>query len=159
MWARLLGPVSAETDGVPMRLGCRKQRALFALLALQVNTLVALDRLVDELWRNEPPAQATLSPQSYIFSSDPPWCVERLGFVSASFGDDATRNTFGQLTPQEVRIALFASSGASNARHSGQTVPELAHCRIPPAEGVHQAGVTSRAELTTVDLAGGGGGI
>ena len=62
----LLGPVSAETDGVPLRLGGRKQRAVFALLALQVNRPVALDRLVDELWRDEPPAQATLSLQSYI---------------------------------------------------------------------------------------------
>jgi DNA-binding SARP family transcriptional activator len=66
MRVRLLGPVSAETDGVPLRLGGRKQRAVFALLALQVNSPVALDRLVDELWRDEPPAQATLSLQSYI---------------------------------------------------------------------------------------------
>ena len=44
----------------------RKQPAVFALLALQVNTPVALDRLVDELWRDEAPAQATLSLQSYI---------------------------------------------------------------------------------------------
>ena len=63
---RLLGPVSAESDGVRLRLGSRKQRAVFALLALQVNSPVALDRLVDELWRDEPPAQATLSLQSYI---------------------------------------------------------------------------------------------
>src|SRR3954468_18195694 len=63
---RLLGPVSAETEGVPLRLGSRKQRAVFALLALQVNNPVALDRLVDELGRNEPPARATLSLQSYI---------------------------------------------------------------------------------------------
>ena len=63
---RLLGPVSAEADGVRLRLGSRKQRAVFALLALQVNSPVALDRLVDELWHDEPPAQATLSLQSYI---------------------------------------------------------------------------------------------
>ena len=66
VWVRLLGPVSAESDGVRLRLGSRKQRAVFALLALQVNSPVALDRLVDELWHDEPPAQATLSLQSYI---------------------------------------------------------------------------------------------
>jgi DNA-binding SARP family transcriptional activator len=44
----------------------RKQQAVFALPALQVNSPVALDRLVDELWRDEPPAQATLSLQSHI---------------------------------------------------------------------------------------------
>jgi DNA-binding SARP family transcriptional activator len=63
---RLLGPVSADLDGVRLRLGSRKQRAVFALLALQVNSPVALDRLVDELWHDEPPARATLSLQSYI---------------------------------------------------------------------------------------------
>src|SRR3954466_13195654 len=63
---RLLGPVSAEADGVRLRLGSRKQRAVFALLALQVNSPVPLDRLVEELWHDEPPAQATLSLQSYI---------------------------------------------------------------------------------------------
>ena len=63
---RLLGPVSAETDGVRLRLGSRKQRAVFAWLALHVNSPVALDRLVDELWHDQPPAQATLSLQSYI---------------------------------------------------------------------------------------------
>lgn len=51
---------------MPLRLGSRKQRAVFTLLALKVNSPVALDRLVDELWRDEPPAQATLSLQSYI---------------------------------------------------------------------------------------------
>jgi DNA-binding SARP family transcriptional activator len=66
MRIRLLGPVGAETDGEPIHLGGRKQRAVFALLALQVNNAVALDRLVHELWRDQPPAQATLSLQSYI---------------------------------------------------------------------------------------------
>src|SRR4051794_21661981 len=66
MRVRLLGPVSADTGGVRLRLGSRKQRAVFALLALQVNCPVALDRLVDELWHDEPPARATLSLQSYI---------------------------------------------------------------------------------------------
>src|ERR1700712_3498229 len=66
MRVRLLGPVSAEMHGTPLGLGTRKQRAVFPLLALRVNNPVSLDRLVDELWRDEPPAQATLSLQSYI---------------------------------------------------------------------------------------------
>src|SRR3954454_13035868 len=66
MRVRLLGPGSADTAGVRLGVGSRKQRAVFALLALQVNSPVALDRLVDELWHDEPPARATLSLQSYI---------------------------------------------------------------------------------------------
>ena len=66
MWVSLLGPVSAETEAGPLPLAGRKQRAVFALLALQVNHPVALDRLVHEVWRDEPPAQSTLALQSYI---------------------------------------------------------------------------------------------
>jgi DNA-binding SARP family transcriptional activator len=66
MKVSVLGPVTAEHAGVGLRLGGRKQRAVLALLAMNVNSPVALDRLVHELWRDEPPAQATLSLQSYI---------------------------------------------------------------------------------------------
>src|SRR4051794_31554688 len=54
---QLLGPISAETDGVRLRLRNRKQRAVFAPLALQVYSPVALNRLVHELWHDEPPVQ------------------------------------------------------------------------------------------------------
>jgi DNA-binding SARP family transcriptional activator len=62
----LLGPVSAECDGTELNLGGLKQRAVFALLALNAGRVVPLDRLVDELWRDEPPSRATLSLQSYM---------------------------------------------------------------------------------------------
>jgi DNA-binding SARP family transcriptional activator len=62
----LLGPVAAESDGRLLPLGGRKQRCVFALLALNVNRTVALDRLVYEIWRDEPPARATVTLQAYI---------------------------------------------------------------------------------------------
>ena len=62
----LLGPVAAEAGGVSLRLGGVKQRAVFALLASNANRVVSLDRLVDELWRDEPPAGATQVLQSYV---------------------------------------------------------------------------------------------
>ena len=66
MWASLLGPVSAQAGGAPLALGGLKQRAVFAMLALAPGRVVALDRLVDELWHDEPPARATLGLQSYV---------------------------------------------------------------------------------------------
>jgi DNA-binding SARP family transcriptional activator len=66
MWASLLGPVSAEAAGVPLALGGLKQRAVFAMLALRPGRVVSLDRLVDELWHDEPPSRATLGLQSYV---------------------------------------------------------------------------------------------
>ncbi|WP_250031022.1 BTAD domain-containing putative transcriptional regulator [Paractinoplanes maris] len=62
----LLGPVSAESRGVSFRLGGLKQRAVFALLALNARRVVPLDRFVDELWSEEPPSRATLGLQSYV---------------------------------------------------------------------------------------------
>lgn len=62
----LLGAVAARAAGVDLPLGGRKQRAVFALLALNVNRTVSLDRLVFEIWRDEPPARATLALQAYV---------------------------------------------------------------------------------------------
>ena len=63
---RLLGPVSAEVDGARLNLGGLKQRAVFALLALNAGHVVSLDRLVQELWSDQPPSRSTLTLQSYI---------------------------------------------------------------------------------------------
>ena len=66
VYVRLLGSVTAEIGGRALPLGGPKQRAVFALLALSANRTVSLDRLVHEIWRDEPPAQATLTLQAYI---------------------------------------------------------------------------------------------
>jgi len=39
---------------------------VFALLALDANRVVSLDRIIDEVWRGEPPAAATLVLQSHV---------------------------------------------------------------------------------------------
>src|SRR3954471_21624496 len=66
MRVTLLGPVAAVAGGKDLALGGLKQRAVFALLALNAGRVVPLDRLVDELWADEPPSRATLSLQSYV---------------------------------------------------------------------------------------------
>ena len=62
----LLGPVRARVDGAPVDLGGTKQRAVFALLAMQPKRVVAMDRLIDDLWHEDPPAQATVTLRAYI---------------------------------------------------------------------------------------------
>jgi len=63
---RLLGPVEAARDSDVVPLGGRRQRALLALLAVQVGRVVAGDRLVDELWAGEPPDGAETTLRSYV---------------------------------------------------------------------------------------------
>ena len=44
---RLLGPLDVRVDGHAVALGGPKQRALLALLRLQVNRVVSTDRLME----------------------------------------------------------------------------------------------------------------
>jgi peptide/nickel transport system substrate-binding protein len=63
---KLLGPVAATLDGRPIPLGATKQRALLAVLALHANVTVPIDRLVDALWGDDPPATAPKMVQLYV---------------------------------------------------------------------------------------------
>jgi len=58
MEIRLLGPVEAWCDGVRLNLGPRQQRFALAVLALETNRLVSVDRLVDLTWPSLPPRTA-----------------------------------------------------------------------------------------------------
>ena len=66
MQFRLLGPVEVEDDGRPLVLGSAKQRALLAILLLHANEVVSRDRLIDELWGEQPPASAPHSLEVYV---------------------------------------------------------------------------------------------
>jgi DNA-binding SARP family transcriptional activator len=63
---QLLGPVEATLDGRPVSLGPTKQRALLAMLALDANATVGVDRLIDGLWGEDPPATAPKMVQLYV---------------------------------------------------------------------------------------------
>jgi DNA-binding SARP family transcriptional activator len=51
----ILGPLEVTNEGRVLPLGGTKQRALLALLLLHANKVVSSDRLIDELWGDEPP--------------------------------------------------------------------------------------------------------
>src|SRR2546430_1875935 len=63
---RLLGPLEVENEGRPLVLGSAKQRALLAILLLHANEVVSRDRLIDELWGEQPPASAPHSLDVYV---------------------------------------------------------------------------------------------
>jgi YVTN family beta-propeller protein len=52
---RILGPLDVRANGEPLRIGGPKQRALLAILLLSANEVVSRERLMDELFRGEPP--------------------------------------------------------------------------------------------------------
>ncbi|MEU4835530.1 BTAD domain-containing putative transcriptional regulator [Streptosporangium sp. NPDC023615] len=63
---RVLGSFAAETGGVALPLGGPRQRGVLALLVAARGQVVSIDRLVDDLWRGEPPARAVTSLQAYV---------------------------------------------------------------------------------------------
>ena len=66
MQYRLLGPLEVREGDRSLPLGGAKQRALLALLVLNANRVVPRERLIDELWGDEPPETAVASVQVYV---------------------------------------------------------------------------------------------
>ena len=62
----ILGPVEVADRDRIVDLGAPRQRAVIALLTIHANTVVSLDRLIDELWGDAVPSAATGSLQAYI---------------------------------------------------------------------------------------------
>ncbi|WP_211767930.1 BTAD domain-containing putative transcriptional regulator [Kutzneria sp. CA-103260] len=62
----LLGPVRAWSDRGEVPLGPPRQRALFAILAASVDTVVSRGELIDGIWGEDPPASAEGSLYTYV---------------------------------------------------------------------------------------------
>jgi len=62
----LLGAFRVDRHGLEVNLGPRLQRMLLAILVVEARHVVPVDRLIDLLWRDEPPAAAMASVQAYV---------------------------------------------------------------------------------------------
>jgi DNA-binding SARP family transcriptional activator/sugar lactone lactonase YvrE len=63
---RILGPLEVGIDGVELRLAGGKQRALLSLLLLHANHVISTQRLLQDLWGDDPPDTAANMLQVYI---------------------------------------------------------------------------------------------
>jgi DNA-binding SARP family transcriptional activator len=63
---RILGPIEVRSNGEALQLGGPKQRALLALLLVDVGRAVSTDRLIDALWGEHPPKTAATSLQNFV---------------------------------------------------------------------------------------------
>jgi YVTN family beta-propeller protein len=63
---RVLGPLEVRDGERTLPLAGAKQRGLLALLLVHANHVLSRDRLIDELWGDEPPETATQSLQVYV---------------------------------------------------------------------------------------------
>ena len=101
----LLGPVEAWVDGKQVALGGPRPRALLAVLALRRGRVVSYERLIDELWGEDPPAQARDTLQVN---------VSRLRKALTQAGDDADR-----LVSAGRWLCPAAGSGRARCRSLG----------------------------------------
>jgi DNA-binding SARP family transcriptional activator len=99
---RLLGPVEIDNAGHLLRLTRRRERCLLAVLLLDPNQVVSVDRLAKLLWDGEPPERARRIIHSHI---------SRLRSV-LSCGDGAVIESIGDgyricLDPRRVDVHRF----------------------------------------------------
>jgi len=63
---RLLGPIEVVVDGQSLPVEGPRLRALLAILLLHANRVVSRDRLIDDLWGEDPPASAVNALQVHV---------------------------------------------------------------------------------------------
>ncbi|MRH87787.1 AAA family ATPase [Nocardia sp. SYP-A9097] len=63
---QVLGSLTAQTGRGSVDLGGRRQRGVLTLLLVARGAVVPVDRLIDDLWRGEPPTRALGTLQAYI---------------------------------------------------------------------------------------------
>jgi YVTN family beta-propeller protein len=63
---RILGPLKVVEDGRELPIRGRKLRALLALLLVHANEVVSRERLIEELWGEEPPPNASKTLQVHV---------------------------------------------------------------------------------------------
>jgi YVTN family beta-propeller protein len=116
---KLLGPVEMTIGGRRVEIRRRMQRALLAVLALDVNRVVSTDRLIDALWGERPPQSAPVALYGLVSALrkllEPDHAdalrTREPGYVLELSGDDVDIGRFELLTA-EARRALAAGDSA-----------------------------------------------
>ena len=63
----ILGPLEVSRSGRAVPLGGPRQRAVLALLLLEANRVVSMDRLAEDVWGGDPPEGWVTTLQTYVF--------------------------------------------------------------------------------------------
>jgi DNA-binding SARP family transcriptional activator len=63
----ILGPLQVSRAGCVVSLGGPRQRAVLALLLLEANRVVSMDRLAEGVWDGHPPEGWATTLQTYVF--------------------------------------------------------------------------------------------
>ncbi|MEV4252705.1 winged helix-turn-helix domain-containing protein, partial [Spirillospora sp. NPDC049652] len=135
VFIRVLGAFATEVNGEAVHLGGPRQRGVLALLVAARGQVVPVDRMIEDLWRGEPPARALTSLQAYVSNlrrllepGRPPRTPARL-LVSAAPGYAL------RLPPESVDAWRFEDL---LAKARADTDPRVAQARLAEALGLWQ---------------------
>ena len=164
---RVLGPLEAVAEGVPLPLGGPKQRLVFAILVMEDGRPVSVDALIDCLWGESPPAEAPGSIHTYV-SRLRVGLGERLhrnagGYALQVLEEELDARRFERLLSEGSRVMATDPARAAELLHDGLAMwrgPPYADLHDEPAlrgeicrlEELHAAALEERIEA---DLAGG----
>jgi DNA-binding SARP family transcriptional activator len=100
---RILGPLEVELDGRAVLLGGRRERAILAILLLNLGEVVSLERLIDGLWGEARPFSAKHMVHEYVsrlrtaLVEVAPIVTRPPGYLLASAGEALDVRQFAQL--------------------------------------------------------------
>ncbi len=146
---RVLGPLEVVEDGGTLRLGGPRQRALLAALLVEADRFVSRDRLIDELWGDEPPDTSENALQGQVAA------LRRL--LPGRIGTAGTAYRLAA-RPEEIDAARFETAAreahglleAQPAMAASKLAAALAMWRGPALDGA-ATGRMAGAEATRLD--------
>jgi len=161
---RVLGPLEVLDDGRSIPLPGRKARAVLALLLLEANRVVPLDRLVDGLWDEAPPETATKTLQVYVSQLRKALGAERIqtharGYSVATGPDELDAARFERLTGEgrfDEALAVWRGPALADFREerfARDAAARLEELRLGAEEGrIEEELAAGRAAQVVADL-------
>ena len=138
---RILGPLEVVAENGPLQLGGPKQRAVLAILLLNANHVVPVDRLADELYGDAIPASALTQIQAHISHLRKLLDPDLSAGATGSHIETRPPGYLIRLRPEQLDLRRFerwtAEAAEASARHdfaaaSGRLRDALELWRGPP---------------------------
>jgi len=115
---RILGPLDVVDESGPVDLGGKRQRATLAILLLNANRVVSVDRLADDLYAGAAPATALKQVQRQISEL-------RKALGSESVIETRSPGYVIRLAPEQLDLTLFERLAAEASESEAQRAADL----------------------------------
>ena len=115
---RILGPLDVVDESGPVDLGGKRQRATLAILLLNANRVVSVDRLADDLYAGAAPATALKQVQRQISEL-------RKALGSESVIETRSPGYVIRLAPDQLDLSVFERLAAEASESEAQRAADL----------------------------------